>query len=79
MATKRDTYKFEFKVGNLKVHCGITNDLHDRENRLRNSGRYTVHNGKRFYWKEGHIVQVGHKTTREAGLKWKAEHGCHDH
>ncbi len=38
----RDTYKYWFKIGNLKVHCGITNDLVRREQEHRNSGRYTT-------------------------------------
>lgn len=30
MGSKRDTYKYQFKVGNKVVHEGITNDL-DKE------------------------------------------------
>lgn len=57
MGILRDTYKYWFKVGSLKVHCGITNNLHTRENQHRNSGRYTNYNDSRYYWSEGHIAQ----------------------
>jgi len=69
----RDTYKFWFKIGNLRVHCGITDDLKRREIELQNSGKYTKHNGKKMYWSNGHISQEGNKTTREAAQKWKKE------
>ncbi len=67
----RDTYKYYFKVGNLIVHGGITNDLDRRELEHQNSGRWTLHNGKKFYWSKGYIVQVGYITTREAALEWE--------
>ena len=35
MAKKRDTYKYDFKVGNKIVHSGITNDLERREDEHR--------------------------------------------
>lgn len=72
----RDTYKYRFKVGNLVVHCGITNSLSRREYEHKNSGRYAVYNGKRYYWSKGHIVQVGLKVTRAAGLLWERQNGC---
>ena len=72
----RDTYKYWFKVSNLKVHCGITNNLTVRENQHKNSGRYTVHNGVRHYWSNGHIVQEGNITTREAAMEWEQQNGC---
>ncbi len=31
MAKKRNTYKYDFKIGNKKVHSGITKDLERRE------------------------------------------------
>lgn len=71
----RDTYKYYFKVGNLIVHGGITNDLTRREIEHNNSGKWTFHNGKRIYWSNGHIVQVGYITTREAALEWERRQG----
>jgi predicted GIY-YIG superfamily endonuclease len=76
MTAQIDTYKYHFKIGNLIVHCGITNDLSVRENQHQNSGRYITHNGIRKYWKDGHIVQVGNKTTREAAMQWEKENNC---
>lgn len=63
MAKPRDTYKYLFKVGNKIVHGGITNDLERREKE---------HQQK---WSNGHIVQVGDKTTEEAARKWEKEKG----
>jgi len=76
MNVKRDTYKYWFKIGNLKVHCGITNDLRRREIEHQNSRRYKDHNGKRYYWSDGHIVQEGNITTREAAMIWERQNGC---
>ena len=76
MGNIRDTYKYWFKVGNLKVHCGITDNLQRREGEHKNSGRYTIYNGKRYYWKDGHIVQEGNITTREAAMEWERKNGC---
>ena len=59
----RDTYKYQFKVGNKVVHGGITNDLERRE---------SEHQEK---WPKGHIKQVGNKTTEEAGRKWEEDKG----
>ena len=36
MAKKRDTYKYDYKVGNGIVHSGITNDLDRREQEHQN-------------------------------------------
>ena len=73
---KRDTYKYWFKIGNLKVHCGITYNLRQRENQHQNSGKYEVRNDQRYYWKSGHIVQEGNITTREAAINWERLNGC---
>jgi len=76
MATQnRDTYKYHFKVGNVIVHGGITDDLYRRETEHRSSRRYTLHNGKRLYWKDGHIFQVGGPSTRDGALDWEYEQG----
>ena len=65
MATKRDTFKYHFKVGNKIVHRGITKDLERRE---------SEHQNKRG-GRTGHISQVGNRTTREAGLQWERNGG----
>jgi predicted GIY-YIG superfamily endonuclease len=56
---KRDTYKYDFKVGNKIVHSGITNDLERREQEHQQR------------WPKGHIVQVGRATTEEAAREWE--------
>ena len=43
---KRDTYKYQFKVGNKIMHGGITNDLDRREDEHKQT------------WPKGHIVKV---------------------
>lgn len=73
----RDTYKYWFKIGNAKVHCGITNDLDRRELEHKNSGKYyTDSRGNRISWKKGHIVQEGYITTKEAAMDWERRNGC---
>ena len=54
----RDTYKYQFKVGNKIIHGGITNDLDRREQE---------HQQK---WPKGHITQVGRRTTEDAARRW---------
>lgn len=76
LLSKRDTYKYWFKVGNLQVHCGITNDLEVREIQHRNSGKYTMHNDTSHYWSDGHIVQEGSMTTRDTAMAWEKENDC---
>jgi predicted GIY-YIG superfamily endonuclease len=63
MANLRDTYKYYFKVGNKIVHGGITDDLERRgqEHQLK--------------WPNGHIKQVGRRTTEEAGREWEKDKG----
>jgi len=63
MSKPRDTYKYQFKVGNKIVHGGQTTDLSRRENE---------HQQK---WPKGHIMQVGNRTTEEAALRWEEEKG----
>ena len=72
----RDTYKYWFKVGNLKVHCGITNDLARREGEHQRSGNYTKHNNKKYYWSNGHLAKEGNMTTRQAAMNWERANGC---
>ena len=54
MTKERDTYKYQFKVGNKIVHGGITNDLDRRE------AEHTQ------TWPKGHIKQVGRADDRES-------------
>jgi len=61
MVAKRNTYKYHFKVSNKIVHSGMTDDLDRREQE---------HKQK---WTNGHIFQVGNKTTEEAARKWEQE------
>ena len=56
---KRDTYKYDFKVGHKIVHSGITRDLEQREQQHQQR------------WPTGHIVQVGRATTEEAARAWE--------
>ena len=63
MPYARDTYKYQFKVGNKTVHRGVTNDLGRRE--LEHTER----------WPDGHITQIGRRTTRERALAWEREGG----
>ncbi len=60
---ERDTYKYQFKVGNKVVHEGITNDLERRE---------SEHQQR---WPSGHIKQVGHAVTEESAKDWEEEQG----
>ncbi len=57
--TSRDTYKYNFKVGNKIVHSGITINLERRER----------HHQQR--WPNGHIKQVGYRTTADAARNGK--------
>lgn len=76
MEEKKDTYRYWFKVGNLKITCGITQNLVKREYELKKSGKYTVHNGTRYYWANGRILQQGHITTQTEALNWQKENNC---
>lgn len=60
---ERDTYKYQFRVGNKVLHRGITSDLERREN----EHQQDVGNG--------HITQVGRRTTRDAALQWERDGG----
>jgi len=63
MSNARDTHKYQFKIGNKIMHGGITKDLDRRE---------LEHKQK---WPEGHIKQVGRRTTEEAARKWEKDKG----
>ena len=57
----RDTYKYNFKLGNKIVHTGITNDLDRREREHQ----------RKAGWDRGHITKVGNRTTPEAAKNWE--------
>ena len=65
----RDTYKYQFKVGNKIVHGGITKDLERRESEHRQT------------WPSGHIKQVGTRTTEDAAREWEHDqvYGVYGH
>ena len=67
MPKPRDTFKYQFKVGNKIVHRGVTNDLSRRE------AEHKVR------WPKGQIVKIGYKTTRERGLAWEKAGGKASH
>ena len=59
MAKRRDTYKYDLKVGNKIVHSGITKDLERREQEHQQT------------WPRSHIKQVGRITTEDAAREWE--------
>ncbi|MCH9019147.1 MAG: hypothetical protein IIA73_02095 [Proteobacteria bacterium] len=65
----KDTYKYQFKVGNKVVYGGITNDLERSEKEHRQE------------WPSGHIKQVGQRTTVEAAREWEKDqvYGVYGH
>lgn len=74
----RDTYKYWFQVRNIRVHSGITSNLSKRESELKKSGNVSIHNEKKYYWSDGHLVKVGNVTTRRAALIWAAKNKKHN-
>ena len=64
MNRPRDTYKYLFKIKGRTVHGGITPDLQHRERELRQT-----------YGDDGHIEQVGRRTTEEAAREWEVKRG----
>lgn len=65
MGKPRNTYKYVFKCGHRIVHRGITKDLERREQEH-----------KREICPDGHIKQVGRRTTEEAARDWEEEQGA---
>ena len=63
MGKTRDTYKYYFKKGNRIAHGGITDDLERREQEHKQR------------WPNGHIFQVGRRTTEDAARKWEKKKG----
>jgi hypothetical protein len=56
---RRDTYKYQVKIGNKIIHKGITKHLENRG---------AVCQAR---WPKSRVVQVGRKTTREAAIVWR--------
>ena len=65
MARPFDTYKYEFKVDEVVVYRGVTNDLARRESE------------HRYRWPNGRIQQVGSRTTRPEAMEWKLQEDEH--
>lgn len=63
MGKPRDTYKYHLKQGRKIVHKGITDDI-DR--------RAREHQQE---FPKSRVKRIGHRTTREAALKWEREGG----
>lgn len=63
MGKTRDTYKYYFKKGNRIVHGGIAEDLERREQEHKQR------------WPNGHIFQVGRRTTEHAAREWEQKKG----
>lgn len=56
---KRDTFTYDFKVGQKIKHSGFTKDLERRE---------AEHKRR---WPNGHLVKIGAAKTEEAARKWE--------
>ena len=63
MGKKRDTFKYQVRVGRKIVHGGITNDLDRREQE---------HQQK---WPKAKVTKVGRITTEEAARDWEKKKG----
>ena len=57
--TTRDTFTYDYKIGNKIVHSGITNDLDRRESEHKRR------------WPNGHIVKVGAAKTETGAREWE--------
>ena len=57
--SRRDTYRYHFKVGKRIVHRGITRDLKQREKQHQRR------------WGGGHIVKIGRMVTWQSALAWE--------
>ena len=63
MGKTRDTYKYYFKKGKRIVHGGISGDLERREQEHKQR------------CPNGHIFQVGRRTTEDAAREWEKKKG----
>ena len=59
----RTWYRYQQMMGRKVVHCGITQNLKERERETQQK------------WPGSHLMQVGHKTTKEAAQAWETVHG----
>lgn len=67
----KKVYQYHFKIEDIIVHTDITTDIQREEYKLQNLGVYTLHEGKKLYWKKGKIEQVGTFTSYEEAIVWK--------
>ena len=61
--SRRDTYRYHFKVGNRIVHRGITRNLEQREEQHQRR------------WGGGRIVKIGRMVTWDTALAWERAGG----
>ncbi len=61
--TKRDTYKYQVRVGRKIVHGGITKDPERRQEEHQQE------------WPNAKLTIVGRLTTEEAARKWEKDKG----
>lgn len=59
MSAQRNWYRYDFKVGDVIRHSGITQDLERRETEHRNR------------WPGGRIVPVGPAVSEETAREWE--------
>jgi hypothetical protein len=59
MASKREWYRYDYKVGNTIRHSGITTDPERREGEHQRR------------WPGGHLVIQGPKVTEETAREWE--------
>ena len=60
---KRDTFKYQVRVGRKIVHGGITKDPERRQEEHRDE------------WPNAKLTTVGRRTTEEGARKWEEEKG----
>ena len=65
MSKPRNSFKYNFKIGNKIVRVGSTSNLVRRESERKRD------------FPQGHILQVGRRTTKGAAYKWAREQRSH--
>ena len=63
MSSKRDTVKYQGRVGRKIVHGGITKDIERREQEHQQE------------WPNIKLTQVGNRTTEKAAREWEKKKG----